>query len=295
MEREYWRCVVRGLKRLPRWWPRGAVYDNRQILAVLLWAALHDRSIDWARRRTSWPPQAWRRRLPNQSTMSRRLRDPRIMDDLIRVLEIVQRTMGAPSKRLMLDGKPLGVSMFSADPDARLGWGAGRHQVGYKLHALIDSTQRLLAWEIHAMNEAECVVARDLLRAAHRLGLIRPGATALGDASYDANPLHQVAAEVGASLVAPRRRPDQSVSVSRRHHPGRLRSIELTEGDLRGAAKLRAERATIERFFGSLAAFGGGLFALPTWVRRIHRVRLWVGAKLILNAARITLLRAVDA
>lgn len=298
MEREYWRWIARGLRRLPRWWPRNAVYDNREILAVLLWAALHGRSIDWACRRTSWPVQAWRRRLPDQSTLSRRLRDPRLMDDLVRLLQIVQRAMGAPSKRLMVDGKPLAVSAFSADPDARMGWGAGRHQLGYKLHALVDSRQRLLAWEVHPMNTAECVVARDLLRTAHRLDLIRPGeggSTVLGDASYDSNPLHQTAAEVGASLVAPRRKAHRSISAGHRQQPGRLRSIELTEGDPPTAKRLRTERGAIERFFGGLATFGGGLYALPAWVRRLHRVRLWVGAKLVLNAARITLLGTVDA
>ena len=230
--------------------------------------------------------------------MSRRQRDPRILDDLVALLQIVQRAMGAPLPRLMIDGKPLAVSAFSSDPDARWGWGAGRQQFGYKVHALVDSRQRLLAWEVHPMNTAECVVARDLLRTAHRLGLIRPGdggATVLGDASYDANGLHQTAAEVGASLVAPRRKARRSISAGHRQHPGRLRSIELTEGDPGTAKRLRTERAAIERFFGTLATFGGGLYALPAWVRRMHRVRLWVGAKLILNAARITLLGTVDA
>jgi hypothetical protein len=46
------------------------VYDNRTVIAVLLWAALHDRPIVWACQRSSWPVQAWRRRLPDQSTMS---------------------------------------------------------------------------------------------------------------------------------------------------------------------------------------------------------------------------------
>ena len=33
--------------------------------------ALYDRSINWACQRGHWPFQAWRRRLPDQSTMSR--------------------------------------------------------------------------------------------------------------------------------------------------------------------------------------------------------------------------------
>ncbi len=85
MERELWRSVTRAIRRLPRWWPRGAVYDNRQVLAVLLWASLHGRSVSWACQRGHWPVQAWRRALPDQSTMSRRLRDQRLLEDLRRL------------------------------------------------------------------------------------------------------------------------------------------------------------------------------------------------------------------
>ncbi len=41
-------------------------------------------------------------------------------------------------------------------------------------------------------------------------------------------------------------------------------------------------RKTIERFFGQLGNVGFGLGPLPNWVRRLHRVQLWVHAKLIL-------------
>ena len=116
MERELWRWVTWGLKRLPRWRPRGAVYDNRCVLAALLWAALHDRSVSWACRRDSWPVQAWRRCLPDQSTMSRRLRDPRVIEDLRALVRILQRRLGAdPDGTLLVDGKPLAVSRFSAE------------------------------------------------------------------------------------------------------------------------------------------------------------------------------------
>lgn len=286
MERELWRWMAWGLRRLPRWWPRGAVYDNRQILGVLLWAALSDRSITWGCRRDSWPPQSWRRVLPDQSTMSRRLRDPRVVNDLLALLSIVQRRLGAATVRVMVDGKPLPVSTFSADPDAAFGWGAGRHQMGYKLHALIDSAQRLLAWELRPMNDAECTVAADLLRQACERGTLPTGATILGDASYDSNPLHAAAVNAKASLIAPRRKPGGGLSVSREQHPGRLASIEATESCAARAAELRRERATIERYFGTLSGSGAGLNALPAWARRLHRVRLWVGAKLIVNAAR---------
>lgn len=284
MERELWRRIVAALKRLPRWWPRGAVYDNRGILAVLLWAALHDRSILWACQRHHWPVQAWRRQLPDQSTVSRRLRDPRVVEDLIRLLAILS---GGPSDHLLIvDGKPLTLSRFSGDPEAREGWGAGGHALGYKLHVLVDAAMRLLAWEVRPMNEAECVVAGDLLQQAAIHDRLPQRAVMLGDASYDSNRLHESAAQVGVRLIAPRRKPYRSLSPNHRQHPNRLSSILLTERDATQARQLRNQRAGVERYLGTLASVGGGLIALPAWARRLHRVRVWVGAKLVLHTAR---------
>lgn len=295
MERELWRWIVWGLRRLPRWWPRGAVYDNREVLAVLLWAALHDRSVNWACCRGNWPVQAWRRRLPDQSTMSRRLRDQRVQVDLTQLLSILQRPLGKVRGPLIVDGKPLHVSGFSSDPDAARGWGAGRHSVGYKLHALIDVSQRLLAFEVQPMNEAECTCARALVKQAASAGLIPEDATLIADASYDSNPLHQAAADAGLRLIAPRRRPGFALCKNRTHHPGRVEAIRFTEHDPAWNHVRTRIRTTVERYFGTLATFGGGLSALPTWARRLHRVRVWVSAKVVLNAARLTLRRVVVA
>jgi hypothetical protein len=55
--------------------------------------------------------------------------------------------------------------------------------------------------------------------------------------------------------------------------------------------ELYARRTGVERDFSGLACFGGGLTTLPPWVRRIRRVRAWVMAKLLINAARIRLNR----
>ncbi len=295
MERELWRWTVRALKRLPRWRPDGGVYDNREVLAVQLWAALHDRPISWACERGAWPVQAWRRRLPDQSTMSRRLRDPRVFEDLARVLALVQEALGKVGGTLIVDGKPLALSEFTGDGDARKGWGAGRHCIGYKLHALVDEHQRVLAFDVVAMNHAECTCARELLARAAAGGLIPPGAVLLGDASYDSNPLHGAAAAVGVRLIAPRRRPDLGLCVNRKHHPGRLESVRFTEHDPAWESVRKRKRTIVERYFGSLATYGGGLSSLPAWARRLHRVRPWVAAKVVLNAARITLKRLANA
>ena len=290
MERDVWRGMVAAIRRLPRWSPAGALYDNRSVLAVLFWAALHDRSILWATQRRNWPAQAWRRGLPDQSTMSRRLRDPRILDDLRRLPEILQR--GAQTAAVLLvDGKALPVSNFSHDPDARNGWGAGGHAKGYKLHLLIDSCWRMLAWEVRPMNEAECTVAQELVRDASERGVLPAQAVMLADASYDSNPLHATAAAANVRMIAPRRKAERSLSPSHPHHPNRLRSIVLTERDAQTAARLRSMRSSIEQFFGALASVGGGLISLPAWSRRLTRVRCWVGAKLALHAARLAMPR----
>jgi hypothetical protein len=51
-------------------------------------------------------------------------------------------------------------------------------------------------------------------------------------------------------------------------------------------------RIGIEEAFGNATSFGGGLSPLPAWVRGLDRVRTWVWAKLLINAARV--LRNLD-
>lgn len=285
MERDLWKRIVQALRHLPRRWRRNARYRDDQILAVFFWAALHDRPVSWACRRENWPAQAWRRALPDQSTMSRRLRHPGMREQLIALLRILQQD-DRVCTQLIVDGKALPVSEYTTDADARTGWGAGRYMKGYKLHLLIDSAWRVLAWRVRPMNEAEPVVAGDLLRDASSAEMLPDHAVVLGDSAYDSNPLHAIAAAYGVQLVAP---PKTSAGGGghRRHHPGRLRSLRRTKG---GSARRRwgRRRGTIERYFGALASVGGGLAALPPWARREHRTELWVGAKLLIHAARIS-------
>ena len=286
MERELWRWIVWALRRLPRRWPLRGVYDNREVLAVLLWAAMHDRSVSWACRRGGWPLQAWRRRLPDQSTMSRRLRDPLLSEDFARLVVILQRRGPAAGTTLIVDGKPLAVSEFTADPEAVTGWGAGRHAKGYKLHALIDSARRLLAWDVRPMKDSEQAVACELVSRAAARGVLPRHAELLGDATYDSRHLYAAADAAGIRLIAPRRLPGTSISKYPPSHPHRLAAIATLEGEGSAAAGFKSRRATIERFFGTLATVGGGLHALPAWARRLHRVRTWIGAKLALFVAR---------
>ena len=279
MERGTWNAVVEAIRRLRRWSPPRARYSNRDILAILLWAALHDRPVSWACRRANWPPQAWRRRLADQSTVSRRLRDPRLLDDLTALIRRVQRGL-PPGHALIVDGKPFVLGHYARDPEAGNGWGAGRYNRGYKLHAVIDTSHRVVDFEVRPMNHAEPTVAREMVDR-----LDRPGADLLlGDAAYDSNPLHEACAGRGLRLLAPRRRPGTGISKGHRHHPARLEAVRLIEGP--NPPAILTQRQTIERFFSRLVV-GARLFALPPWVRRLRRVRQWVAAKLLLNAIRI--------
>jgi len=116
------------------------------------------------------------------------------------------------------------------------------------------------------------------------VGQLGYGGYLLGDSNYDANPLFDAAAAKGYALRTPHRQANAGKG-HRRQSPHRLLSIDAAPADF-GKALLTA-RGEIERRFGTLSSFGGGLAPLPAWVRRLHRVRTWVWDKLLINAARI--------
>ena len=82
---------------------------------------------------------------------------------------------------------------------------------------------------------------------------------------------------------------NRRTTVKNLQSPYRLRCIELMRSAFgRGVF---ACRGAIERTFGALTSFGGGLSPLPSWVRHLNRVWLWVSAKLVINGVRIMALR----
>lgn len=269
MERETWSTLTDRLEKLPDWRPPRAQFTDRQIVMVFLWAVLHDRPISWACRPEAWPR---RRELPSPSTMTRRLRKLSVM------LLLLHLTRQEGDRRLLcIDGKPLRVSRFSKDKQARRGYGAGGFDRGYKLHAICDRQGRLLAFDVRPMNEAECVVGKRLItRAARGRSIV------LGDASYDTNALHAAATSRGATLLAPRRKPGTGLG-HKRQHPARLKAIETLENNERKRRQVSRLRSAVERYFGWLTAAGGG--QLPPWVRTLPRVRRWVIAKVAIHAA----------
>lgn len=278
--------ALRHIRCLHRRGDRRQRYTDASILALYIWSVLNERPVSWACEPRNRPPGFRRASHPDQSTMSRRLRTP-IIRGIIDALPSLLMHHGRPAKMAYIDGKPLEISPNSRDPDAINGYSIRRMSKGYKLHALVDEDNRLLAFEVTPMNASEAKVAERLLWHAHRLGLLARGATIIADAGYDTNELHAVARKIGVQFYAPRRKPGTGLGHGTTQEPGRLRSIVAFEYDEKLAMELRSRRAQIEHFFGALCSRGGGLQGLVSWARRIHRTRAWVAMKLAINAIRV--------
>jgi hypothetical protein len=258
----------------------GVSHSDRWVVLVYLWAAVHDRSTTWAIVARHWPEALRPTRLPSQPTMSRRLRSGPV-NALLNAL--LRRYRGRPGADWVkyLDGKPLPVGDFSKDPDARWGRGPDSFFKGYKLHAVWGTAPVPLAWEIRPANAGEPTTARLLVKRLAGAGYL------VGDRGFDSNPLAEAAGRRNHQLVAP---PKKAAGAGHGHHaqsPWRRRGLDLLRQPF-GQALYRS-RAFVERCFGHLTSFGGGLGPLPSWVRRTYRVKRWVQAKLLINAARASL------
>jgi hypothetical protein len=284
MERELWPPVYRLLRAVARDFSQKYVqYQPWVLVAVLLWAALHDRPRSWACQRRHWSTTTLRPgRLPSAATLSRRV-DGIAVGLLWRALEERLRATGDPALVAFVDGKPLLVGGCSKDPDARFGRAAGHVGRGYKLHAVWSTRPVPEAWEVAPLNVDEKAAAGRLV------GQLGHGGYLLADGNYDASHLYDAAAARGYQLVAPCRKAKAPGCGKHYQSPHRRRALDLLTAPLGapfGAALHRA-RAAIERSFGNATAFAGGLGPLPAWVRRLGRVRTWVWAKLLINAVRI--------
>ena len=266
-----------------RWGTPGATYSDVRIVCVWMWAVIHDRPVCWACRAINWLPHLRREALPSEATMSRRLRTSGVRE-LIKQLEL-RILMPAQEQPMLwfIDGKPLVIGGASRDRQASYGRAASGQAKGYKLHAVFGADYSVVAWRIAPMNTSEKVMARRLIREAPIQGYL------VADANYDSNPLHDACSRHGElQLVTPRRNGRRLGH--RRHSSGRLRCIAMLEQSRTGFAdKLLKQCDAIERFFGRLSTWGGGLTHLPAWVRTHRRVERQVLAKLILNELKRTL------
>ncbi len=252
------------------------VFTDRWILLVYFWAVIHDLPTSWACQRINWPDDLGPAQLPSQPTMSRRLRTPHIQWALALILEQLRAD---PAARLLkcIDAKPLPVGGASKDPDVRWGQGTRALIKGYKLFALWGLGPVPLAWEVRSADRSESTEADRLIP--HLGG----GGYLLGDAIYDCNRLYDLVISYEHQLIAAPKRPGKGLGHCYQS-PHRLRGLELLASPFGQAVD--AARDDIERDFGHLTSFGGGLTGLPSWVRRLGRVGMWVEAKLIINGVR---------
>jgi hypothetical protein len=280
MEHQLWKAIVALLATLDKpATPAGCDFSDEDIVKVHYWSLIHDRPTCWACQKKSWPIHRRKQALPSPATMSRRLRWPSV----VALLDALERRVTAPKGPglfWLLDGKPLVIGGCSKDRQAGYGKAAGGMAKGYKLHTLAGADGSLAGWRVAPMNTDERVMAARLLQAAppEVVGYVA------ADANYDSNRLHaRCDARGDLPLVTPRRYGPGHGTGHRRQTAGRLRSMALTEAPLPGlGVRLLADRGEIERQFGNLVNWGGGLTCLPAWVRTHRRVRRWVQAKLTL-------------
>jgi hypothetical protein len=277
MERELWTVLYVVATRLDKPWGRWK-YSTSDIVVVYLWSVVHDRPMSWSVVKAHWPDDLRPICLPSQSQLSRRMRKHDVRQLMMEVEHTWLSLVGVYSMWVrMIDGKPLGVSGVSKDPDAGYGRGAGGMQKGYKFHAVWGGGPLPIAWALTPMNTSEKTVARQLIPSLPGSGYL------LGDPEFDCNALYDLAHKADHELLAPKRQKHHGLG-HRRQSPYRLRSIELMKRPF--GKRLYRFRRQIEREFGGLTSFGGGLTCLPAWVRRFPRVCNWLQAKLLVNAAR---------
>src|SRR4051794_35605305 len=177
MERELWPPLYHLLMEVAKDFSQKYVQHQPWVLvAVMLWAALHDRPRSWACQRRHRSTTTLRPgRLPSPSALSRRV-DGVAVGLLWRALEQRLRDSGDPALVAFVDGKPLPVGGNSKDADARFGRGAGCVARGYKLHAVWPARPVPEAWEVTPMNGCEKAAAGRLVeRLAHGGYLLADG------------------------------------------------------------------------------------------------------------------------
>ncbi len=277
MERELWKLLYCMATRLDKPWGSWK-YSTADIVVVYFWCVVSDRPMCWAVEKANWPNDLRPRCLPSQATLSRRMRQADAQELMTQIERAWITLVGLARVWIrMIDGKPLTVSGVSKDADAGYGRAAGGMAKGYKLYAVWPSGPLPLAWGLARMNASEQTMARQLIPDLPGSGYL------LGDSVYDNNALFDLAQAADHQLLAPKRVKNSGLG-HHRQSPYRLRCIELMKHRF-GKALYRFRRQ-IERDFGNLTSFGGGLVCLPAWVRRFPRVRNWVQAKLLVNAAR---------
>ena len=299
MDRTIWKSVLDAVKHCAaRLKPpvRKPTFPDWLIVVMYLWTVWHDRPQGWACDKGHYGTLFRPRKLPSVSQFNRRIKTDSCQHLLQKAHEALA-CINLPAPLGYLDGKPLPVSPVSKDPDARVGHvtlvgggkGFGR---GYKLHALVTQDGRIPVWSVTALNVHETHAA--LVMCQH----VPAGAAPmllLADANYDDRDLHKRLHAMDSRLLVPLRGMAMHPVTLRQMGPARRELIELTRAHPDLINFVLSQRVDVERHFSALCGYGGGLGPLPPWVRRLERVRRWVGAKIILYHARLSARRAAAA
>jgi IS5 family transposase len=254
---------------------RDCTYGDGLIVLIYFFAALSDRSGRWACDRRNWPIWCRRLDLPSYSQFNKRLKTQGVRAVIPQINGQLRQRLPRTSDKAA-DGKPLVIGGYSHDPDARWGKVPDGWAKGYKLHVLVDSSGAIDDFQVTALDAGEATVLRRIIA---RTDL--RGTTLRADANYDSNRTYAAAADAGARLTAPRRKPGRGLG-HHRHHPDRLKAIAELEHGQQGLRAHRRHRNRVEQSLAHLTNLPVGLWALPNFVRRLARVRLWVAAKITL-------------
>ncbi len=280
MERQIWKAIVKVIGEVDksRFNPK-VTFRASTIVQVWMWAVVNDRPVRWAVQQKNWPPCEQRWAKPSNTTMSRRLRSNTVKTILQQIEQRVLRPTENHNMVWMIDGKPLVISGGSKDKQAGYGRAAGGKAKGYKIHVMVGSDGSIAQWRVAPMNKDERVMAGRMLKQTNIQGYL------LADSNYDSNKLHAACDKKGnLQMVAPRRYGSDKGLGHRKHSPGRMRSKALLEDPHNEfGQQLLSQRDEIERYYGHLSNWGGGLTHLPPWARTHRRVHRWIQAKLIIN------------
>jgi hypothetical protein len=284
MDREQWHVVLSAIKRAARKLPHlgRLTYPDWLIAAMYFWALAHDRCQSWACDKTHYGAMFRPRKLPSVSQFNRRIAS----DRCLHLLQMVHQLLAGPidaTALSYLDGKPLPVGGASKDPDARRGRVIGGAARGYKLHAWVSEDRRIPLWSLTPLNLHESHVAISLLQQGPPLS---QRSLILGDGNYDDHKLHRAAAASGARLLTTARGLASHPVTLRQMGSARREHVRCWKDQAPLLRMVLGKRMQVEITFAHLCAGPGGLAPLPPWVRRLGRVRRWVGGKIILYHAR---------
>lgn len=295
MDRDLWRLVLSVVRRVARQFDlpgrRKPLYPDWLIVAMYTWSVWHDRCLSWACDRSHYGAIFRPRKLPSISQFSRRIKTEVCNQILDQVHEELV-CCGLVSRLGYLDGKRLTVGSASKDPDAKRGKISGGFGKGYELHAYVNEHRRIVVWSLMPLNVSEQSVALELCRHLPPPAVAREELT-LADSNYDSSKLYRQCSADQRALLTPLKG-QARVDPIRGHHPVTLRQMGPARREALSIWKdhnplaryVMKMRNRIENTFSVLAC-ALNLSSLPAWVRRLDRVRRWVGVKIILYHARL--------